>query len=194
MHLSKCKICKEVHAHLNVLSKKYPSYHCKPVSGSGNINSKICLVGLAPGLHGANKTGIPFTSDHSGQIIRSILDELNLNNIYITNIVRCYPQKNKPSLSTINNCQKYNNYELNKLPNLKVIITLGEKAYKQIGKLFQILKTNKKFIHGNLIHINEKICLISSYHCSKLNFNTHRINRNMLKNIFLKAKKIINNE
>ncbi len=193
MHLSNCKICNDIHQHLNLLKKKYPRYYCKPVAGSGNINSKICLIGLAPGLHGANKTGIPFTSDFSGNLIRNILKELDLEDIFITNTVRCYPKNNKPSPKTISNCQKHNFIEINKLSNIRVIITLGAVAYYQVLKLYNVNSIYNKFKHGNIVDLNEKIILISSYHCSKLNINTHRINKNMLKKIFSQAKKVIEN-
>jgi uracil-DNA glycosylase family 4 len=107
MQIIKCKVCKETISHHKLLIKKYPDYHCKPVNSSGNIKAKIALIGLAPGLHGANKTGVPFTSDFSGVVIRKILDKLHLQDIFITNAVRCYPKNNKPSSTMINNCQKH---------------------------------------------------------------------------------------
>ena len=179
--------------HLNFLKEKYPNYYCQPVSGTGSLNSKICLIGLAPGLHGANKTGVPFTSDFSGEIIRNLLNELEMEDIFITNAVRCYPEKNKPKTSTINNCQKHNYTEINKLANIKTIISLGAVAYRQVLKLYNLCGNSNKFKHGRIIKLNKKISLISSYHCSKLNFNTHKITKNMLRKVFIKAKKIAEN-
>tara|TARA_B100001113_G_scaffold338867_1_gene321460 strand:- start:284 stop:868 length:585 start_codon:yes stop_codon:yes gene_type:complete len=193
MHLIKCKLCTNVRTHLNFLKEKYPNYYCQPVSGTGSLNSKICLIGLAPGLHGANKTGVPFTSDFSGEIIRNLLNELEMEDIFITNAVRCYPEKNKPKTSTINNCQKHNYTEINKLANIKTIISLGAVAYRQVLKLYNLCGNSNKFKHGRIIKLNKKISLISSYHCSKLNFNTHKITKNMLRKVFIKAKKIAEN-
>ncbi len=193
MHLTKCNLCTSVRSHLQILKNRYPNYYCQPVSGSGSLDSKICLIGLAPGLHGANKTGIPFTSDFSGNIIRSLLEELEIEDIFITNVMRCYPEKNKPDIKSINNCQKYNYVELGKLPHMQIIITLGVVAYKQVLKLYNICGNSNKFKHGNIIKLNKKISLISSYHCSKLNFNTHKVTRNMLKKVFISAKKVIKN-
>ena len=190
MLLSNCTLCPRIHSNLKNIKVRYPSYHCGPVSGSGNIKSNICIVGLAPGLHGANKTGIPFTSDFSGNIIREILNDINLNDVFITNVVRCYPENNIPLSSEKNNCQKYNFEELSSLVNLKVIITLGEVAYQQILKLYGIPIKNNKFKHNNITKLNSELYLISSYHCSKLNVNTRKINKNMLKNVFLRAKNI----
>ena len=190
MHIIECKLCKEVISHQKLLIKKYPDYHCKPVNSSGNSESKIALIGLAPGLHGANKTGIPFTSDFSGEIIRKILDKLCLQDIFITNAIRCYPKNNKPSSIMINNCQKHTKREFKTLSNLKVIISLGSIAYYQILKLYNINRKTHKFYHGKTINLDTKTSLIASYHCSKLNFNTHKINLVMLEKIFYKAKEV----
>ena len=190
----KCNTCKEIVAHHRSLAKKYPLYHCNPVDGSGNLDSKIILIGLAPGLHGANKTGVPFTSDYSGEIIRKLLSKLKLNDIFITNAVKCYPKNNKPSVIAINNCKVHTKKELDSLSNLRVIVTLGAIAYYQILKLYNIERKHNKFEHGNTINLNTNISLIASYHCSKLNFNTHRINLRMLEQIFNKAKKAANYE
>jgi uracil-DNA glycosylase family 4 len=185
----KCNTCKEIVAHHKLLARKYPLYHCNPVEGSGNLNSQIVLVGLAPGLHGANKTGVPFTSDYAGEIIRKVLRKLKLDDIFITNAVKCYPKNNKPSTVVINNCKAHTKTELSNLSNLKVIITLGSIAYYQILKLYNIERKLNKFKHGQSINLNAKTILIASYHCSKLNFNTYRINIEMLEQIFNKAKK-----
>ena len=187
MYETECTLCERIHKHLKEIKNKYPSYHCRPVWGTGSLNSRICIIGLAPGLHGANKTGIPFTADFSGQLIREIINELDIDEYFITNVVRCYPEKNLPQTSEKNNCQIYNFEELSKLQNLKVIVALGEIAYRQIIKLYDIKFSTHKFQHGNVVKLNKKIHLISSYHCSKLNINTHKINKNMLKRVFLRA-------
>ena len=185
----KCNTCKEIVAHHKLLAKKYPQYHCNPVDGSGDLDSKIILIGLAPGLHGANKTGVPFTSDYSGEIIRKLLSKFKLDDIFITNAIKCYPKNNKPSVIAINNCKVHTKRELDSLSNLRVIVTLGAIAYYQILKLYNIESKNNKFKHGNTINLNTNTSLIASYHCSKLNFNTHRIDLTMLEQIFNKAKK-----
>jgi uracil-DNA glycosylase family 4 len=190
----KCNTCKEIVAHHKLLARKYPQYHCNPVDGSGDLDSKIILIGLAPGLHGANKTGVPFTSDYSGEIIRKLLSKLKLDDIFITNAVKCYPKNNKPSVIAINNCKVHTKRELDSLSNLRVIITLGAIAYYQILKLYNIERKYNKFEHGNTINLNTNISLIASYHCSKLNFNTHRIDLMMLEKIFNKAKKTASHE
>lgn len=189
-NLIKCKKCFKITSHLQILKKKFPNYHCKPVKGHGDIGSNIAIFGLAPGLHGANKTGIPFTSDFSGELIRRILQDLDLNDIYISNVVKCYPDKNKPSTEVINNCLYHLKTEINNLSNLKVIITLGSIAYYQVLKTYNLRKNDYLFKHSNIISLDNKILLISSYHCSKLNINTHKIDYDMLRNIFIKAKEI----
>ena len=112
---------------------------------------------------------------------------MDIDEYFITNVVRCYPEKNLPLTAEKNNCQIYNFQELSRLQNLKVIIALGEVAYRQIIKLYDIKYNTHKFKHGNVLKLNDKIKLISSYHCSKLNINTHKINKGMLKKIFLRA-------
>ena len=194
MHITECTKCTSIQLNLKKIKWKYPTYHCKPVEGCGKLNAKICLIGLAPGLHGANKTGIPFTSDFSGIFIRNLLDEINMDNLFITNVVRCYPERNKPKAEEKNNCQNFNRKELSKLTNLRVIITLGEIAYKQIMKLYKISLKENKFKHGNIINLGNNIFLLASFHCSKLNVNTHKLSKNMLMDIFLNAKKLINDE
>ena len=190
MYEIECTLCERIQKHLQEIKNKYPDYHCKPVWGKGSLNSRICIFGLAPGLHGANKTGIPFTADFSGQLIREIIKELDIDEYFITNVVRCYPEKNLPQADEKNNCQIYNFQELLSLQNLRVIIALGEVAYRQIIKLYDIKYSTHKFKHGNVVKLNEKINLISSYHCSKLNINAHKINKDMLKRIFLRAIKL----
>ena len=192
MYETECTLCERIHKHLQEIKIKHPDYHCKPVWGTGSLNSRVCVFGLAPGLHGANKTGIPFTTDFSGQLIREIIKELDIDEYFITNVVRCYPEKNLPQTGEKDNCQIHNIQELSRLQNLKVIITLGEVAYRQIIKLYDIEYNTHKFKHGNVVKLNEKINLISSYHCSKLNINTHKINKRMLKRIFLHAIKLSN--
>ena len=131
-------------------------------------------------------------TNFSNKSIRQIIEELDIDEYFITNVVRCYPEKNLPSTSEKNNCQNYNFQELSRLQNLKVIIALGEVAYRQIIKLFDVKYNTHKFKHGNVLKLNEKINLISSYHCSKLNINTHKIDKEMLKRIFLQAIKLSN--
>jgi len=190
----KCNKCPDIYSYLQILSKKFPTYHCKPVSGHGNINSKIALFGLAPGLHGANKTGIPFTSDFSGNLIRRILNDLNMSDIFISNAVRCYQYNNKPSAMIINNCLEHSKREIEQLLNLKVIITLGSVAYYQILNLYKLTRKDCKFKHFNILYLNDKTLLISSYHCSKLNINTNKIDYKNLFNLFMKAKEMAYDE
>ena len=163
MHIIKCKMCKEAISYHKLLIKKYPDYHCKPVDSSGNIESKIALIGLAPGLHGANKTGIPFTSDFSGEVIRNILNKLCLQDIFITNAVRCYPKNNKPSLIMINNCLKHTKREIKKFKKLgsknKIYAAIGpcigNKSYEVLYTIFDTttgdIKQTRRVPHSNYI-------------------------------------------
>lgn len=192
MNLYSCKDCERLSSNLIKLKSIYPTYHCLPVKGFGKLTSELCIVGLAPGLHGANKTGIPFTDDFSGNVIRQVLNNYDESKIYITNVVKCYPPMNKPKLSEINLCKKYFSNELRLLKNLRVIVTLGSIAYYETIRYFDLTKKNYNFKHGKIINLNNNQTIISSFHCSKLNFNTKRISITMLNNIFKKAFKIVN--
>ena len=134
-------------------------------------------------LHGANKTGVPFTNDFSGILLRKVLHEISLNNVFITNAVRCFPKNNRPLANEKNNCQKFTQKELYNLKKLRVIVTLGEVAYKQVVKVYGLSSSIYKFKHGNIVRLNNQLCLISSYHCSKLNINTGKLSRDILKHI-----------
>ena len=117
-----------------------------------------------------------------------------MNDIFVSNAVRCYPYNNKPSAMIINNCLEHSKREIKKLSNLKVIITLGSIAYYQILNLYKLKRKDYKFKHFNILDLNDKTLLISSYHCSKLNINTNKIDYEDLFNVFMKAKEIAHNE
>ena len=134
MYEIECTLCGRIQKHLQEIKNKYPVYHCKPVWGTGSLNSRICVFGLAPGLHGANKTGIPFTSDFSGQLIRDIIEELSIDEYFITNVVRCCPEKNLPQTAEKNNCQIYN-FTIDSLEN---IFALNNISSNSIFSLIEI--------------------------------------------------------
>ena len=149
-----CKKCPRLVKYINQIKNKYPSYWCKPVSGFGNQNSKILIVGLAPGRFGSNRTGRMFTGDSSGNFMYKILhdvglcnkptsidldDGLVLKNCYITAMARCAPPQNKPTPEELSNCFPYFAEELKLLKNMKVIVALGKIAFDGYLKwLFEI--------------------------------------------------------
>ena len=185
-------------------------YWGKPVTGFGDLNAKLIIIGLAPAAHGGTRTGRAFTGDKSGDFLfQSLLnakisnlpksihinDGLKLKKTYVTNILKCVPPNDKPLNSEINNCANYFDNELSNLKNLKVIVTLGRVAFDNCIKLHKKnYSINKKFIfkHGAQYMLPDGKILIPSYHPSPRNVNTKVITPIMINRLFKKAKKIAN--
>ena len=178
---------------------KYPKYFNNPVSSFGSLSSELLIVGLAPGVHGANKTGRPFTGDFAGVLLYKTLikfkfangkydpgssDTLKLNNCRITNAVKCVPPKNKPETNEIKNCSSYLKKEISSMKNLKIILSLGTVAHNSILTCFKLKMKDFKFSHGECHNINKNIKLINSYHCSRYNTSTKRLSERMFEDIF----------
>ena len=197
--LQTCRICKRLQRNFIKLEQAYPKYFNRPIKPLGSINSRICIVGLAPGLHGANRTGKPFFGDFSGNILFNALkkNRLSINNVkngyksvYITNSVKCYPPNNQPNLDEIKNCLTHLTQEFFLLKRLKVIIALGHIAHNSILRAYSLKMSNYKFSHGKIHKINERKLLIDSYHCSKININSKKLTNKMISDILNTAKEI----
>ncbi|MED5430116.1 MAG: uracil-DNA glycosylase family protein [Pseudomonadota bacterium] len=198
-NLEKCRYCKRIQKNLKQLKKLYPSYHNQPVLSTGLKISKICVVGLAPGLHGANRTGKPFNGDFSGKLLHKVLNDHkftirdkyhNYKPIYITNSVKCYPPNNAPVLDEIKKCQRYLIQEFNDLKDLKVIIALGHIAHNAVLRAFSMKLSLFPFAHEKIHEINSSKFLLDSYHCSKININSKKLDISRLSKIFRIAKEI----
>ena len=184
------------------------TYWGKPVTGFGDINAKILILGLAPAAHGGTRTGRAFTGDKSGEFLfkclykakianqpisENINDGLKIEKAYVTNILKCVPPDDKPLNKELNNWSKYFNIEISNLKKLKVIVTLGKVAFDNCIKLYKKkYKLDKKynFKHGKLYLMPDNINIISSYHPSPRNVNTKLVSQNMMVNLFKKVKKI----
>ena len=184
------------------------SYWGKPVTGFGDINAKILILGLAPAAHGGTRTGRAFTGDKSGEFLFKCLhkakianqsksenkdDNLKLNSAYITNILKCVPPEDKPLKDELNNCSKYFDFEIKNLKKLKTIIALGKVAFDNCIKHYkERYNINKKikFKHGKSYLMPDKIILISCYHPSPRNVYTKLLSLKMMVDLFKKAKKI----
>jgi len=182
-------------------------YWGKPVTGFGDINAKLIIIGLAPAAHGGTRTGRAFTGDKSGDFLFSCLyktgisslptsthnkDGLKLNSAYITNILKCVPPEDKPLSKELNNCSNYLDSEIQNLKNLKVIITLGKIAFDNCIKFYKKNFTiNKKLIfkHGVKYNLPDGKVLIPCYHPSPRNVNTKIINKKKMINLLNAAKK-----
>ena len=210
----KCKKCPRLVKFIKEISSNKrkqninEKYWGKPVTGFGDLNAKILILGLAPAAHGGTRTGRAFTGDKSGEFLFKCLheaeianqskseaknDNLKLNDTYITNILKCVPPEDKPLKDELNNCSKYFDLEINNLKKLKTIITLGKVAFDNCIKYYKKrYNINKKirFKHGKSYLMPDNIILISCYHPSPRNVNTKLISLKMMVNLFKKAKKI----
>jgi len=201
-----CNRCDRLNNYLNSSRQKYPNYFCKPVPAFGAKEVKLLIVGLAPGLHGANKTGRPFTGDHAGIILYETLfkhgfsnkknseaqgDGLELINCKITNAVKCLPPLNKPLPDEIKNCNQYLQSEIESLEQKTVLLALGTIAHNAILTAMDLVKKNFKFSHAARYELPNKLILYDSYHCSRYNTQTKRLTTKMFNNVFLLIKKEI---
>lgn len=205
-----CKKCARLSIYIKRVAeekvKRYlnEDYWGRPLTGYGDINAKVLIIGLAPAAHGGNRTGRMFTGDSSGDWLAKVLyengfatkptsqyknDGFKLINTYITASVRCAPPQNKPSREEMDNCAVYLQEELRLLKNVQVIICLGKIAFDSCSKILGIKGT--KFSHGNLLHCG-KWTVLCTYHPSRQNTQTGRLSWKQWSDIFIKVKRILN--
>ena len=212
----KCKKCPRLVKFRKKISiqkrKQFMSqtYWGKPITGFGDIKSKILLVGLAPAAHGGNRTGRVFTGDKSSDFLYKCLfkakianqststhldDGLKLKKSFITTALKCVPPEDKPLKQELDNCFKFFNLEINQLKNLKVIIALGKIGFDACVYYFKSnydFKENIKFSHGKIFKVSNGILLVGCYHPSPRNVNTGRISENKMTNLLKKVIKLVN--
>ena len=196
---TKCGKCRRLYKFRLENAKKHTDWHNAPVTSFGDINGQLLIVGLAPGLRGANKTGRPFTGDWAGDLLYATLEKFNftkgqygasvedglyLLNCRITNAVRCVPPENKPTAEEINTCNKFLKRELEGMKNLSVIMALGGIAHSAVLSALNKKKSDYKFSHNSLHNLNQHLHLVSSYHCSRYNTNTGRLTQEMFEAVF----------
>lgn len=187
------------------------TYWAKPVPGFGDPNARLLILGLAPGAHGSNRTGRPFTGDGSGNFMYPVLyevgfasqreafhlgDGLKLKDAYITAVVRCAPPANKPTPEEIRNCATFLDRELAELKKLQVVVALGKIGFE--GYLNHLRRkgtiTSRKgydFSHGATYQLPNGITLLASYHPSMQNTLTGKLTRKMFKQIFIRASRLL---
>ena len=186
------------------------TYWAKPVPGFGDPNASVLILGLAPGAHGSNRTGRPFTGDSSGNFMYPVLhrtgfanqptakhidDGLQLTDAYITAAVRCAPPDNKPTPQEIANCAPFLDRELDALPNVKVVVALGRigfEAYLNYVKRKGVVtsKAAYQFGHGATYALPNGKILLASYHPSNQNTNTGKLTEEMFTEVFRQARKL----
>jgi uracil-DNA glycosylase len=197
-----CTLCPRLHDFIASWREREPQWFNAPVPTflppEGQDSVRFLIVGLAPGLRGANRTGRPFTGDYAGDLLYSTLirfglargkfearpdDSLELISTAITNAVKCVPPENKPVGSEINNCRRFLGLNLARLRNLEVVLTLGTIAHQSTVRALGGRVTAHPFSHGGRQQIG-KFTVFSSYHCSRYNTNTGRLTEEMFVDVF----------
>lgn len=194
-----CRACPRLATFLDEVKTKYPDYHARPVPQFGVKDPQLLVVGLAPGMHGANATGRPFTGDFAGILLYETLykfnysnlpesvskdDKLKLKNCRITNAVKCLPPENKPTGEEIKICNAFLANEINGLKKGTVILALGGIAHKSVLRALNLKQSEHPFGHGTEYHLDGDLTLVSSYHCSKYNTSTKRLTPDMFEDVF----------
>jgi uracil-DNA glycosylase family 4 len=201
-----CRRCPRLSSYLEQVRADYPAYYGRPVPSFGDPAARLLIVGLAPGLHGANASGRPFTGDYAGILLYETLhrfgyasspesvsadDGLELRDCRITNAVRCLPPRNKPGTDEVNRCNDYLVDELGKLPTGGVIIALGTIAHRAVLRARGERQSAFPFGHGAKHRFGDGIHLLDSYHCSRYNTQTRRLTPTMFASVFRTAAKLL---
>jgi len=184
-----CKKCPRLREFILENRKIYPDFFNGPVPSFGSKTARLLIVGLAPGLKGANATGRPFTGDYAGDLLYKALeshadDGLELTDCMITNAVRCVPPQNKPVGAEINTCRDYHKAQIAALKNLKVIMCLGKISHDSTVRALGLKLKDHPFKHNQAYALDNNVTLISSYHCSRYNTNTKRLTEDMFFDVF----------
>lgn len=204
-----CTHCPRLAAMRRTNQQAQPDWFNRPVPSFGDPQARLLVVGLAPGLQGANRTGRPFTGDYAGDLLYATLaaygfsqgnyaasaqDGLVLKDCLITNSVRCVPPQNKPETSEISTCRKYLAATIASMPELKIILALGKIAHDSTASLFGLRPSKAKFAHGARHELPDGRVLIDSYHCSRYNTNTRRLTPEMFESVFRDIQDHLNSQ
>jgi uracil-DNA glycosylase family 4 len=202
----KCRDCPRLARHLARTRREYPDYHAGPVPAFGPARAPLTIVGLAPGLHGANRTGRPFTGDHAGILLYRTLHEfgfssrpaslraddgLRLRGCRITNAVKCLPPQNRPTGAEVRTCNRYLRDELKTVPKGGVILALGGTAHRAVLSATGQRGAQFPFRHGAQHLLPDGRHLVSSYHCSRYNTQTRRLTAAMFQRVFERVRRLL---
>jgi len=203
-----CTKCDRLTTFLQQVKLQYPSYHARPVAPFGVAKPRLLIVGLAPGMHGANATGRPFTGDYAGILLYETLykfgfsnkavsesanDGLKLKQCRITNAVKCLPPDNKPLSVEVNTCNDFLRHELQNLPKGAGVLCLGGIAHKAVLRSLGARQSEFKFGHQSLHKPDGISWMLDSYHCSRYNTSTKRLNQKMFESVFKMARRLVDN-
>jgi uracil-DNA glycosylase family 4 len=194
-----CPLCPRLVRFRQECREEFPDWWNAPVPAFGDPDAWLAILGLAPGKHGANRTGRPFTGDYAGELLYATLlkfglaegeyradpaDGLRLTGAIILNAVKCLPPANKPEPGEIATCRNYFEAALAALPNVRVVLALGQIAHVAAARA---LRVRPSFGHGSEIEAPDGRMLLSSYHCSRYNQNTGRLDAAMFEGVFARA-------
>ena len=201
-----CRRCDRLARFLDEVKTRHPDYYCKPVPPFGVEDPGLLIVGLAPGMHGANATGRPFTGDFAGILLYQTLhdygfasapqslsasDGLRLLGCRVTNAVKCLPPQNKPVGAEIKACREYLAAELDGFREGGVVVALGSIAHRSVIAGFGLRQKGYRFAHAAEHGMPRDITLIDSYHCSRYNTQTKRLTAEMFSRVFERARQIL---
>ncbi|MGB6397806.1 MAG: uracil-DNA glycosylase [Bradyrhizobium sp.] len=197
-----CPLCPRLAVFRNEARRREPNWFNAPVPSFGDPKAQLLIVGLAPGLQGANRTGRPFTGDFAGDLLYATLleygfasgtyqarpdDGLRLVDCRISNAVRCVPPQNKPLPAEINTCRPYLAMTIETMPSLRAIVALGRVAHDSVLKTLNLRSPAAPFAHGAVHHAGA-LKLYDSYHCSRYNTNTGVLTPKMFRGVFAKVR------
>lgn len=201
-----CRLCPRLSRFLDEVKIKFPDYHARPVAPFGDANARVLVLGLAPGMHGANASGRPFTGDFAGILLYQTLyqfgfssspesisgsDGLKLFDCRISNAVKCLPPQNKPLTAEIYACNTFLQSELNQLPPGAVVVALGTVAHNAVLKAIGLKLSSCKFGHDRLHTLNSELQMVDSYHCSRYNTQTKRLTPEMFHDVFRRVRVLL---
>jgi uracil-DNA glycosylase len=193
-----CPLCPRLAGFREAARAREPEWFNSPVPSFGDPDGRLLIVGLAPGLQGANRTGRPFTGDFAGHLLYATLleygfaegsyqarpdDGLTLIDCRISNAVRCVPPQNKPLPAEISTCRQFLSRATAEMPRLRAIVALGRVAHESILKVLGLRSSAAAFAHGAM-HQASAVKLYDSYHCSRYNTNTGVLTPKMFRNVF----------
>ena len=197
-----CVLCPRLSEFRSSNRIEHPTWYNGPVPSFGDPGARLLVVGLAPGLRGANRTGRPFTGDGAGAPLYAALqhfgfasgtytgepdDGLGLDDCAITNAVRCVPPKNRPTGAEIRTCREYLAAELGAFPNLRLVLALGRIAHESTVRALGARPQDEQFTHGGRYRIRDLV-LYASYHCSRYNMNTGRLTEEQFRSVFARIR------
>jgi uracil-DNA glycosylase family 4 len=197
-----CPLCPRLASFREAARAREPEWFNSPVPSFGDPDGRLLIVGLAPGLQGANRTGRPFTGDFAGDLLYATLleygfangkyqarpdDGLTLIDCRISNAVRCVPPQNKPLPVEINTCRQFLSATIATMPRLRAIVALGRVAHESMLKVLELRGSTAPFAHGAM-HRAGAVNLYDSYHCSRYNTNTRVLTPQMFRNVFARVR------